>query len=163
LLTILGVLIAMPAIWLVSNPGAAIRDARRSDLTFGLAAGASFGVQFSALGQIPEHAGLTPLAISQVISVLSIIVAAMVIRAAWMPRDRSAGLGALAGVLAGIATVCFQLAVQRGMLMIAGVVASLYPATTVLLSYFVLRERIYPVQTVGLGFAMLTVVLIAIG
>jgi drug/metabolite transporter (DMT)-like permease len=162
-LPVAGVLLALPAVWLVSDPRTVMQRVGRADLMFGLAAGLGFGVQFSALGQIPAHAGLTPLAASQLVSILSIIVAAAVIRAPWIPRDRSARLGALAGVLAGLATVCFQLAVQRGMLTIAGVVASLYPATTVLLSYFVLRERMHLIQGAGLGLAATAVALIASG
>jgi drug/metabolite transporter (DMT)-like permease len=163
LLPIAGVLLALPAVALISDPRAVMRQAGRGDLLFGLTAGLGFGIQFSALGQIPAAAGLTPLGVSQVVSVLSIILAATAMRSPWVPRDQSARLGALAGALAGFATVCFQLAVQRGMLTIAGVVASLYPATTVLLSYFLLRERIRRIQLAGLGLAALTVALIATG
>jgi drug/metabolite transporter (DMT)-like permease len=159
----IGVVTAIPAIWLVSSGSSGLRGANRADVVHGLLAGLGFGVQFSALGQIPEHAGLTPLAISQAVSVMAIVASAVVLGAPWLPRDRFSWLGAVAGLLAGIATVCFQLAVQKGLLTIAGVVASLYPAVTVLLASIVLRERIGRVQGIGLALGATAVALIAAG
>jgi drug/metabolite transporter (DMT)-like permease len=158
-----GVLAALPAIWLVSTSGNRLRHADRGDVVCGLLAGLGFGVQFSALGQVPEQAGLTPLLVSQVVSVVAIVIAAVARSAQWMPRDRHSRLGAVAGLLAGIATVCFQLAAQRGLLTIASVVTSLYPAVTVLLAATVLRERIHRTQGAGLALATTAVVLIALG
>jgi drug/metabolite transporter (DMT)-like permease len=147
----------------VSTSGGGLRHAGRADLISGLLAGLGVGVQFTALGQVSREAGLTPLGVSQVVSVLAIVLGAAVRSAPWLPRDRHARLGVVAGVLAGIATVCFQLAVQRGLLTIAGVVASLYPAVTVVLAAVVLREAILKSQGIGLALATAAVVLIAWG
>lgn len=163
MLALLGVVTAIPAIWLVSNGGSGLRGASRSDLVNGLLAGVGFGAQFAALGQVPRQAGLIPLAAAQGVSVITIVLGAVVLSAPWWPRDRHSRLGAVAGLLAGIATVCFQLASQRGLLTIAAVVASLYPAATVLLAAVVLRERIGRAQGVGLAFAAAAIVLIASG
>jgi drug/metabolite transporter (DMT)-like permease len=162
-LSAIGVLIALPAVWLVSTSGDGLSHAGRNDVIYGLLAGLGFGVQFSALGQVPEQAGLTPLAVSQVVSVMAIVIGAVARSTQWLPRDRYSRLGAVAGLLAGIATVSFQFAVQRGLLTIAGVVASLYPAVTVLLAAVVLRERIRRAQRAGLVLATAAVVLIAWG
>jgi drug/metabolite transporter (DMT)-like permease len=157
----IGVVLALPAIWLVSGGGAGLRQANRDDAVAGLLAGLGFGVQFSALGQVPQDAGLTPLAVSQVVSVASIVIGAAAISERWFPQDRFGRLGAVAGILAGIATICFQLAVQSGMLTIAGVLASLYPAITVLLAALVLREPVQRTQGIGLGLGLAAVALIA--
>jgi len=162
-LPVVGVLTALPAIWLVSTSGNGLLHADRADVVHGLLAGLGFGVQFSALGQVHEQAGLTALALSQVVSVVAIVTGAVAISAQWIPRDRYGRLGAVAGLLAGTATICFQLAVQRGLLTIAGVVASLYPAVTVLLAASILREGIDRTQGVGLALAAAAVVLIASG
>jgi drug/metabolite transporter (DMT)-like permease len=172
-LQMIGVLVAMPAVWLVAGGGSPASakvaagtprpSASRTDVLNGLTAGAGFGVQFSALGQVPPHAGLTPLAVSQAVSVLAIVTCAVAVSAPWVPRDRFSRLGSVAGVLAGIATMCFQLAAQRGLLTIAGVLASLYPAVTVLLAASVLRESIQRAQAVGLSLAAAAVALIASG
>jgi drug/metabolite transporter (DMT)-like permease len=163
MLPALGILTAIPAIWLVASGNSGLRRADRGDVVNGLLAGLGFGVQFSALGQVPERAGLAPLAISQAVSVVAIVVTAIAVSAPWLPRDRFSRLGAVAGLLAGIATVCFQLAVQRGLLTIAGVVASLYPAVTVVLAWWVLRERIGRVQAIGLALGAAAIALIASG
>jgi drug/metabolite transporter (DMT)-like permease len=159
----IGVVTAIPAVWLVSGGGSGLRSAGRADVLNGLFAGLGFGVQFSALGQVPEHAGLMPLAISQVVSVVAIVVSAITLSAPVLPRDRFSRLGVVAGLLAGIATVCFQLAAQRGLLTIAGVVASLYPAVTVVLATVVLRERIDLAQGIGLALGAAAIALIASG
>jgi drug/metabolite transporter (DMT)-like permease len=161
ILAVIGVLTALPAIWLVSTSGKGLRHADRSDVGFGLLAGLGFGVQFSALGQVAKQAGFTPLAVSQVVSVMAIVIGAVAMSAPLTPRDRYSRFGAVAGLLAGIATICFQLAVQRGLLSIAGVVASLYPAVTVLLAALVLHEGIHRTQSAGLALATTAVVLIA--
>lgn len=163
ILAVIGVLMALPAIWLVSGGDVGLRDAHRADVVNGLVAGIGFGVQFSALGQIPQQAGLTPLAVSQGVSVITIAAGAVALSAPWLPRDRFSRFGAVAGLLAGIATVCFQLAVQHGLLTVAAVLASLYPAVTVLLAAMVLRERIGRAQGIGLTLAATAVALIASG
>jgi drug/metabolite transporter (DMT)-like permease len=161
-LALVGVATALPAVWLVSGGGASLKGANLRDVVNGLAAGLGFGVQFSALGQIPATAGLTPLALSQIVSVTTIVVAALVVGGAWLPRDRYSRLGVVAGLLAGIATIAFQWATQSGMLTIAGVLASLYPAVTVVLAAVWLRETIRGTQGVGLALAAAAIVLIAV-
>jgi drug/metabolite transporter (DMT)-like permease len=161
--TMIGLLAALPAIWLVATSGSGLRHAKRSDILFGLMAGVGFGLQFSALGQISASDGFAPLAASQVVSVLAIAIGAMSVSGRLVPADRYGWLGAAAGLFAGIATICFQLAAQRGLLTIASVVTSLYPAVTVLLAATFLHERIQRAQGAGLALAMASVVLIASG
>jgi uncharacterized membrane protein len=160
ILPTIGVLLALPAIWLVSGGGSRSMPAGRADIVNGVVAGTGFGLQFSALGQIPEEAGLIPLAVSQAASVVAIVMGAIAVSAPWMPRDRFSALGVVAGLLAGTATVCFQLAAQFGLLAIAAALTSLYPAVTVLLAAVVLRERIHKTQGFGLTLAAAAVVLI---
>jgi drug/metabolite transporter (DMT)-like permease len=155
-----GVLTALPAIWLVSGGGLKLRSGSREDVVNGLSAGAGFGLQFSALGQVPQEAGMIPLAVSQGVSVLVIVVGAAMTSAPWLPRDGASRLGAVAGLLAGLATLCFQLAVQRGALAITAVLTSLYPAVTVLCAALVMREHIERGQAIGLALAGAAVVLI---
>jgi drug/metabolite transporter (DMT)-like permease len=162
-LPLAGIAAALPAIWLVSVGGAGLRGARRADVVHGLLAGVGFGVQFAALGQVARGGGLAPLAVCEVVSVGSIVAGAAALAAPWVPRDRPGRQGAIAGVLAAAATVCFQLAAMRGLLSVASVLAALYPAVTVLLAALVLREPIERARAAGLALAALAVALIAIG
>jgi drug/metabolite transporter (DMT)-like permease len=160
-LPIVGVLLALPAVWLVSLGGPGLRAATREDLVDGLAAGVGFGVQFAALGQVAASGGLVPLAVSQLVSVASILVGATLAAAPWRSGPGERRPAALAGLLAGIATVWFQLAAQRGFLSVASVLTALYPAVTVVLAAVVLREPIGRTQGIGLALAATAVALIA--
>ena len=80
-----------------------------------------------------------------------------------MPRGRVSIGGVVPGVLGTIATLLFLLATQTGLLTVAAVVTSLYPALTVLLAALVLHERIGRTQGVGLGLALACVALVAAG
>ena len=58
------------------------------------------------------------------------------------------------GMMDTMAAFAFTLAASRGMLSIAAVVSSLYPAVTVVLSALVLKERLRPVQFTGVVLTM---------
>lgn len=174
LLVWLGILAALPGIWLVA--GVPDDDLSRIDgaspvrsetlaegLLDGVLAGLGFGVLFAALAQIPDGAGLWPLTLTQAVSVPTVVVLAVLLGAPWVPRGRPVRWALLAGPLGATATGAFLLASQQGFLTIAGVLASLYPATTVLLAALILHERIHRAQGVGLLLCATAVVLVATG
>ena len=162
----LGVVAALPGIALVSAAPAAERTAGRPSLAAGaldgVLAGVGFGVLFAALGQVPDSAGWWPLALCQVASVPVVVALALLLGAVWRP-DRSAVPALVLGPLGLLATALFLLASQQGLLAVASVIASLYPASTVLLAALVLREPVHRVQGVGLVLCALAVTLVAAG
>jgi drug/metabolite transporter (DMT)-like permease len=162
LLVWLGIAAAVPGIWLVSRePG---EGSVAAGLVDGVLAGVGFGLLFAAIGQVPEGAGYWPLALAQVTALLAVVGAATALGAQWRPTARSEVTGGLlAGALASAAALCFLLASQSGLLTVAAVLASLYPAVTILLAATVLRERIHGGQALGLAFCGLCVVLVAAG
>lgn len=158
----IGIAAAVPGIWLVSREPD--NDGGLADgLVDGVLAGAGFGLLFAAMGQVPEAAGWWPTALAQAVALVAVAVTASVLRAAWVPRHRADLWGLLAGVLATTAVVCFLLATQSGLLTIAAVVTSLYPAVTILLAATVLREHIHAAQGVGLACCGVAVALVAAG
>lgn len=166
LLTWVGIAAAIPAIWLVSGAASSDTDggARLGEgVLDGLLAGLGFGLMFAALGQVPETAGLGPLAMAEVTSVPAIVILASVMGHAWLPRERTAWWGTIVGTLAAGASVLFLFASQSGLLTIAAVISSLYPVFTVLLAATILRERIHGAQAIGLALAAVAVSLMAIG
>lgn len=161
----LGVISALPGIWLVSSepPSEVPRGSLAEGVVDGVLAGAGFGVLFAALGQVPEGAGMWPVALAQLVSVAAVLVPAIALRADWVPRDRVVAWGLLAGPLGATAAVLFLLATQRGFLTVAGVITSLYPAATVVLATCILRERIHGLQLAGLVLCGTAIVLVAAG
>jgi drug/metabolite transporter (DMT)-like permease len=164
--TWIGVACALPAIWLVSrSTGAEISDrrSRRAGVTDGLLAGAGFGALFGGLGLVSNGAGAGPLALAQLTSVASIVGMALGLRRKWLPKDGSAARAALPGLLGALATVLFLRATQTGLLTVAAVLSSLYPAATVVLAAVVLKEHIRVQQGAGLVLAGAAVALVAAG
>ncbi|WP_134738897.1 DMT family transporter [Nocardioides sp. 503] len=160
----LGILAAVPAIWLVARePRSASSAEAGSGVLDGVVAGVGFGTLFSALAQVPEEAGLVPLALNQLVAAVVVVLVATALRAAWVPRRPAALLGVVSGCLGAAATGLFLVASRDGNLTVAAVITSLYPAFTVLLALSILRERVHPAQAVGLGLCAVTVVLVALG
>ncbi|MCW2832869.1 MAG: EamA family transporter [Nocardioides sp.] len=162
LLVWIGIAAAVPGIWLVSRePG---EGSLAAGLVDGVVAGLGFGLLFAAIGQVPEGAGYWPLALAQVTALFAVVAIATALRATWRPTARSEVTGGLlAGVLGSTAALCFLLATQSGLLSVAAVLASLYPAFTILLASTTLREHIHRGQAVGLVFCGLCVALVAAG
>jgi drug/metabolite transporter (DMT)-like permease len=68
----------------------------------------------------------------------------------------------LTGALDMGANVLYVVAARHGMLAIVAVLTSLYPASTVALARIVLKERLQPLQWIGVGCAACGVALIAV-
>lgn len=166
LVTWLGVVCAFPAIWLVSRAAEEAPDddrAHRAGVADGLLAGLGFGSLFAALGQVDDGSGLGPLALAQATSVVAIVALAVALRQPWFPRYRGEAAASIAGLLGALATSLFLLSTQSGLLTVAAVLSSLYPASTVLLAALLLHERIRRSQGLGLLLAGAAVALVAAG
>lgn len=165
LLVWLGIVAAVPAIWLVAREPVAGEPTgpAGSGARDGVLAGTGFGVLFTCLGQVSDGAGFWPLVLNQLVGVVVVAIAATVLGVVWVPREKAAWGGALAGILGGIATMAFLLATHHGLLSVAAVLTSLYPAFTVLLAALVLREPVHRLQAWGLGLCGVAVVLVAMG
>ena len=159
-----GILCAFPAIYLVSRLSDDPADAARSSGTMdGVLAGIGFGMLFVVLGQVRPEAGMLPLALTQAVSVVAVVLTATTLGDRWWPGRSRAWYAAALGPLGAIATGAFLYATHYGLLAVVSVIASLYPATTVLLAAVVLRETIHRVQGVGLALAAAAVALVAAG
>ncbi len=171
LLVLAGVAVALPGIWLVSTgetaPGEPSPDAPRSASDSGVLDGALAGVGFAGtfigLGQLGDDPGLWPLVASQAMSAVTVAVLATGMGAALFPVARAAWRAWPGGPLGSLALVLYRAATAAGLLTVAVVLTSLYPAMTILLAVLVLKERISRVQGLGLALCGVCVALVAVG
>ena len=160
----LGVVVALPGIWLVSQEAGSDSGSRqRGAMLDGALAGVGFGLLFIALGQIPHSAGTLPLAANQAVGAALAVAVAISQREQWLPGREARRWGAAAGLLGVLASMAFLVAGQTANLTLAAVLASLYPAVTVVLAALVLHERVRPGQRLGLLVCTAAVGLVAAG
>ncbi|QEW03781.1 EamA family transporter [Microbacterium lushaniae] len=158
-----GMAVALPGIWLVARDTSTQRSAMRGALVDGTLAGVGFGVLFIALAQISDGAGLVPLAVNQLTGAILTVATAAALGQVWRPATGVLGWGSGAGVLGAAGTLAFFAASGTTGLGIAGVLASLYPAVTVLLAAGFLRERVAPGQRAGIAVCIVAVAAMAFG
>lgn len=125
-----------------------------------LASGVAIGGFFVALGQTAAPAGLWPLAVSRSVSVSVFLAAALVSRRAWRAPVAAVPAAVACGALDMVANALYLVAVRQGQLSLVATLASLYPASTVLLARYVLDERLGRWQQVGVAAAVVATVLI---
>ena len=159
----LGVLFALPGIWLVSGGSTASAADTHGALVDGAAAGAGFGVLFIALGQVSSHAGFMPLAANQLFGAGATVAVAVALGQEWRPRPGVLAWGSASGALGAGGTVTFLLSTHATDLGLAAVLTSLYPAVTVLFASIALGERLAGGQRLGIGICTLAVATLAIG
>jgi drug/metabolite transporter (DMT)-like permease len=133
----------------------------RLELALGTGAGLGFGVVFILLAESSSGSGMWPVFIARCASVPLLVVAAVVLgRAIHIERTDIAPVAA-AGLCDVAANALVVLAVRRGLLSLVAPVASLYPATTVVLARVVLRERMGRQRLAGLAVGLVGLALIA--
>ncbi len=162
-LALAGVAAAFIAVVLVSG-GADVRRFSMSEpgVALALLSGLGIGALYVFLGVGHRDAGLARLAVTRVVSVVLLSGYALVRRESLRPSPRSLRLIFSAGALDMSANVLYVMATRHGLLAIVAVLTSLYPASTVFLARIVLRERLAPLQWLGIAFAAAGVVLIAL-
>jgi drug/metabolite transporter (DMT)-like permease len=158
-----GIALAIVAIGLVSlGPmGPAEAAASRDALPLAIAAGVLFGLFYVCFARVHADAGLWPVAISRLTSA-TVLVALAIVLTGGLSVGRAAAPWVVAiGALEVAAAVTLLLALQRGPISVASVLASLYPVTTTFLAALVLRERLRGLQLAGVALALVAVALIS--
>ncbi len=155
-----GITLAMPAIWLISaRPGDGTGS--KGDARYGIWAGVGFGLFFVAMAQTAPGSGIWPLAGARLTVVAVLAIAATVRRLAIPPLGSRLAL-AVVGLGDVLGNVLLLLALRSGLLSIVSVLASLYPAVTVILAVSILGEGVERRQVGGLALAMAAVGLIVV-
>ena len=155
-----GVIMSLPAIWMVSR-GNTTQPRSASGVPDALIAGAGFGLQFIGMGQVPAGTGWWPIVISRVTSVLVILV--LVTKEAAFVRLRAAhaAMALSAGAAGTVAIILYFLAAKQQLMTIVVVLSALYPAIPVLLALIFLGERLNRTQAAGLACAAAAIALLS--
>jgi drug/metabolite transporter (DMT)-like permease len=160
MLRLVGFVVAGMAIWLIAaGPNPEAKPADRGTFWLAVVGGVGFGVYFVAL-KFAGSAGLIwPLATARMgsLTVSALLVGGMSLRAKAgedkVRLTRRVVVWALGAVLLDTSgNLLFIAATRAGRLDVAAVLASLYPASTILLAAWTLHER--PTRRQGLGMAV---------
>lgn len=147
--------------------GGAGRPARKArvpaGVTYGLIAGAGFGLLFIGLNRAGSGSGLWPVFCGQAAALSAMICIAVFTGDLHLPERRSVWLAGLTGGTGAPATILYFLATHRGLLAVTAVITSLYPAVTIMLARVLLGERLTATRLAGLSLAAVSVALIAVG
>jgi drug/metabolite transporter (DMT)-like permease len=146
-----GIVVAVPALWLVARTRGPAKSAGVGDA---LAASVGIAVQYLALAQ--AEAGLWAVVAGRVAAVLVVLPT--------VRRPVTAVVPAVAcGATASLALICYLLATWQQLVTVAVVLSSLYPAIPVLLGITLLRERLAGGQIAGLLCAGAAIGLLVVG
>ncbi len=157
-----GILLGLVAVVLVSRTPEDHPHGPVAIRTLALAflAGVGFGLYFIFLARADRDSGLWPLVISRLTSAALIVPLARQRGVIARITGTTLALTLAAGALDAFANMFFLLATRHGLLSLASVITSLYPAATVILAIAVLHEHTGRLQRVGLGLAGAAIVLI---
>lgn len=125
-----------------------------------LASGVAIGGFFVCLSQTAAPAGMWPLAISRTVSCTVFLGVALLRGQPWRVPAAAWPPAIACGALDMVANGLYLAAVRQGQLSLVATLASLYPASTVLLAWFLLGERLGRGQRLGVAAAVLAIVLI---
>lgn len=159
-LQIIGFIIAVAGIWFVSRAPSREGEDLKSALGLGVVAGVGFGLFFIFIAQVAPGPKMTPVIVVRAVSIV-LLCGALLYQRLPLSMARVHLTAPVAGILDAAGNVLYMLATQIARLDVTTVLTSLYPAVTVLLARFVLKEHVYRTQWAGLLLCMLAVALIA--
>ncbi len=158
-LQLFGFGLAFVAVWLVAQSDES--GGTIAGLRLALLAGCGFGGFYILINQAGNESTFWPVAVARLVALVPLLGIAFYRRLSVRPTRSIIVIAGLSGLLDAGANATFVLASQSGRLDVAAILASLYPATTVLLSWLLLGERITWVQRTGVLAALAAIALIA--
>jgi len=163
-------LVAVVFVGFVPEKGA-VRPSLRGIL-MAVGSGAMIGAFLIIIDQTPDSSGLVPLVLNRAVNgvIMLAVVGVLALRSrrvqqtqsrasAWLP---GLPFAIACGVLDAAANIVMLFGLRLGDLAAFSVLIALYPAGTIVLAAIVLRERIAPIQWVGLALAVAAAGMLAI-
>lgn len=162
-LQIAGLVVASAGAVLAGGPEIRAGASGARSLVLAGVAAVGFGAVIVLVAKGSETSVPMTLLAMRVVSAGLVAAVALTRRSAGLPGRQD--LPWLAGIGVGdvAANACFAVASTKGLLALVGVLSSLYPAVTAVLAWRVHTEQLQRVQVIGVGSAVLGVVLIGTG
>lgn len=162
-ITLLGFGLALASVWVISQNGE-MKNLRLNlrDLRLPLISGIFFGVYFVLIHQATTEAFFWPLVSARLVGTLVMVVFAARVRGAMLPARGVWPIVMLGGMLDVAGNVFYVLAANAGRMDTASVLGALYPASTVLLAWLILKEKISRTQIFGILLALTAIALLTV-
>jgi drug/metabolite transporter (DMT)-like permease len=156
-----GFICFMVAIWLLSAGDAGFKMTL-NELFLSIIAGLGFGFFFILIDRANDLAIFWPLVSARLSSVSFLFLVILIAKKSARPVAGQWILIGITGVLDAAGNLFFSMAAHLGRLDISAVLGSLYPAATVFLAWFFLKERLGRKQWVGGVCAFVALILISV-
>jgi drug/metabolite transporter (DMT)-like permease len=157
--TLIGFALAFAAVWLISQTEFTNLRFGLRELQIPLISGLFFGLYFLTLHRATLNAFFWPLAAARLAGFVALGLYALIARQPALPPREIWGLSIVNGILDIGGNAFYVLAAQTGRLDVAAVLSALYPASTVLLAWIFLKERITWLQAFGVLLAFIAIIL----
>lgn len=158
-LQFLGFGLAAAGIWMLSAEGGSAGRMSRGDILTAATSGVGFGFFFIFLGLLETSRVFTPVIVARS-ATLAVGLLFLGVYRQPLPSLRANPVALLAGVLDAGGNIFYVLASQYARLDVAAVLASLYPASTVILASMVLKQAVSPRQWIAVLICLAAIVLI---
>jgi len=161
---IIGIAAAISSIALITRERTTgENETRNTGALDGLLAGVGFGAFFILISRTDPTSGIWPLVGARTASIPFVAILAASLGRTIRPAKVLDKTVVWAGILDIAANALYLSAVRAGLISLASVVTSLYPASTIVLARIVLKERLTAPRLVGVVLALSGIALIATG
>lgn len=165
LLEVMGVLVALPAVVLISSERRLPTFSEfRSSSVVGDAAvvGALVGLAGLFLSFVSDDAGAAPAFVIAVAGVAVIPLVGRTVGLSLRLNRTTTRFGAIVGCTSILAFVLAAMTFQRGNAAVGSALIGLSPGVSIALAWKLLNERLWPIQIIGAALGALTVILFAL-
>lgn len=162
LATMTGFGLAFVAVWLISQTDKANWRLSFADLRLPLLSGLFFGLYFLVIHRATLNAFFWPLVMARFAGFVAFGLYALITRQPAMPPRDVWGFCIINGVIDIGGNAFYILSAQTGRIDVAAVLGALYPASTVLLAWIFLKEKISILQIFGVLLAFIAIMLFTI-
>ena len=160
--TLTGFGLAFGAVWLISQTDALKWRFTFTDLRLPFFSGIFFGFYFILMHNATQHAFYWPLVSARLAGFVAFGLYALITRQPALPPRELWGYSIINGLIDISGNAFFVLSAQAGRMDVAAVLGALYPASTVLLAWIFLKEKISAIQTLGIALAFVAIILFTI-